>query len=75
MAAFKLLGIKASRRHVEQMVAQADPDGSGEIEIDEFSSIMGGSLNSRQQAGGAEDVSPMSCALAPALFCWPELMH
>jgi hypothetical protein len=57
MSAFKLLGIKANRRHVEQMMAQVDPDGSGEIEFDEFASIMGGSINSQQQSGGADDVS------------------
>lgn len=45
MAAFRLLGIKGSRRHVAELMAAADPDGSGAIEFDEFASIMGSSLH------------------------------
>jgi hypothetical protein len=44
--AFTLLGYKIKPRDLDGLMAEIDPDGSGQIEFDEFASIMGRTINS-----------------------------
>ena len=40
----KALGLSKSKREIDELMDEADADGSGEIEIEEFISLMAGMI-------------------------------
>lgn len=53
-AAFKLLGLRLSKRDLEQLMNDTDQDGDGSISVDEFLSIMTTSMTRQDQAEGGK---------------------
>lgn len=64
LTAFTLLGYKVRPRDLEALMAEIDPDGSGQIEFDEFASIMGRTIN----AGAPEPSSKALIASSPKVL-------
>ncbi|KAG6541318.1 hypothetical protein Mapa_017260 [Marchantia paleacea] len=49
LTAFTVLGLRTKRSEIEEMLAEVDADGSGEVEYAEFVQIMTTKMDSQSQ--------------------------
>ncbi|BBN05841.1 hypothetical protein MPTK1_3g16360 [Marchantia polymorpha subsp. ruderalis] len=58
LTAFTVLGLRTKRSEIEEMLAEVDADGSGEVEYAEFVQIMTTKMDSQSQEQEAKNAQP-----------------